>query len=607
MNDKKKILLIVVPIAIFLLITSFVFGLIWAGQPNSDSFESDAEDVGISTSVLPEHRDDDKIEKEEEIVLDESKVEVGEITVDWIAVEDQKLTEGLSVLVNAFDKTYENPKTGEISNYGPKWSAVNLGEIVSGVYAGRDLTLQMSEEDGMGIFYKYYYVAIDPDGLELPILFDNYYAPQSSIFSRPEKLGSASETAYWTEDEKEKLVGRLLIDTTTVIADITPEEFVKAGKVSLVFAGVGKHVLFPEPTGDELTGALVGTLENGTKVYRVTSKTGATTDLFSSTGPDGRISIYDIDIPFWHSSELVKTPYLIWNDGSVNEGEYLKSESLGCGYRPTNTRDDVLMSDLEMAGTFLSANGTVGSVYEYKEWSKDDLESEFNIWKNGLELGEGDEAWDQFISSHAIFFYQDELDRIIMFRSSSIDAGAECGKPVIYLYPEVETNIEVKLELEGGFSITEPEYKDGWRVTAKPDGTLINLEDGVEYPYLFWEGNGGIYVPPSNYWVVAKDDVPTFLVDTLAELGLNERETADFMEFWAPRMEASPWYKISFYGTNVMNLIAPLEISKNPDTLLRVLMDYEELDAPIAENPITLPRTPERNGFTVIEWGGVLK
>lgn len=61
------------------------------------------------------------------------------------------------------------------------------------------------------------------------------------------------------------------------------------------------------------------------------------------------------------------------------------------------------------------------------------------------------------------------------------------GKPVIYLYPEKTTNVEVKLNFNGELIATYPTYDNGWSVIARPDGTLINTADGREYSYLFWE------------------------------------------------------------------------------------------------------------------------
>ena len=155
--------------------------------------------------------------------------------------------------------------------------------------------------------------------------------------------------------------------------------------------------------------------------------------------------------------------------------------------------------------------------------------------------------------------------------------------------------------------MTEPLWNDGWRVTAEPDGTLTNRDDGEIYPYIFWEGHGGLYTEPENFWVVERSRVEPFLRATLHRIGLNRQERADFLEFWLPRMEAAPWYKIGFHGTQVMDSVAPMTLSETPDSILRVLMDYTELDAPIEANPPEYVPHFERSGFTVVEWGGVLK
>ncbi|MBI5405143.1 MAG: hypothetical protein HY976_02855, partial [Candidatus Kerfeldbacteria bacterium] len=43
-----------------------------------------------------------------------------------------------------------------------------------------------------------------------------------------------------------------------------------------------------------------------------------------------------------------------------------------------------------------------------------------------------------------------------------------------------------------------------------------------------------------------------------------------------------------------------------PDTVIRVLMDYRPVAAPVAIRPQVLRSIP-RTGFTVVEWGGVLR
>ena len=64
--------------------------------------------------------------------------------------------------------------------------------------------------------------------------------------------------------------------------------------------------------------------------------------------------------------------------------------------------------------------------------------------------------------------------------------GDVTAKPVIYLYPEEETQVTVKLDYAGELTCTYPAYDDGWTVTAQPDGTLTDAA-GQTYSYLFWE------------------------------------------------------------------------------------------------------------------------
>jgi hypothetical protein len=102
----------------------------------------------------------------------------------------------------------------------------------------------------------------------------------------------------------------------------------------------------------------------------------------------------------------------------------------------------------------------------------------------------------------------DSFDRLVKGINSTYVPLAECGKPVIYLYPEKTTDVDVRVEPSGGFSVTEPAYVDGWRVTANPEGQLTERATGRAYPYLFWEGrSNSVYQTPNRGWVVAKSEV----------------------------------------------------------------------------------------------------
>lgn len=176
------------------------------------------------------------------------------------------------------------------------------------------------------------------------------------------------------------------------------------------------------------------------------------------------------------------------------------------------------------------------------------------------------------------------------------------AKPVIYLYPTEETKVSVKLDYDGELTSTYPSYKDGWNVVAKPDGTLRSLENGREYYCLFWEGESQTKYDFSKGFVVEGKDTKVFLEDALAKLGLNEREANEFIIYWLPKMEHNPYNLISFQQEAYTDS-AKLTITPKPDSEIRVFMTWKKLDRKVKIEPQEL-KTPQRIGFTVVEWGG---
>lgn len=71
-------------------------------------------------------------------------------------------------------------------------------------------------------------------------------------------------------------------------------------------------------------------------------------------------------------------------------------------------------------------------------------------------------------------------------------------------------------------------------------------------------------------------------------------------------MQGAPYYFVTFFGKREMDQLAPLTVSPKPDTVIRLLMDFHPLQQPIEVKGYDI-RTPERKGFTVVEWGGVLR
>ena len=178
------------------------------------------------------------------------------------------------------------------------------------------------------------------------------------------------------------------------------------------------------------------------------------------------------------------------------------------------------------------------------------------------------------------------------------------AKPVIYLYPEAETEVTVRLEYKGRLTCTypAPDPDGAWHVTARPDGTLTDRQ-GREYSYLFWEGASDGTPPDfSRGFVVRGSDTAAFLREKLAYMGLTPREYNEFIVYWLPRMQDNPWNLIAFQGRNYTDS-APLTVTPRPDSILRVFMAYHPLNAPVSV-PLQELTPFVRRGFTLVEWGG---
>ena len=139
-------------------------------------------------------------------------------------------------------------------------------------------------------------------------------------------------------------------------------------------------------------------------------------------------------------------------------------------------------------------------------------------------------------------------------------------KPIIYLYPTEETQVNVQLGNKEQITCSYPKYTTGWNVIAQPNGDL-------------------------------KD------IDTNKNLGLTDREAEEFIIYWLPKLEANKYNYIRFATREEIDTNMPLTITPEPDTTIRVLMEYKGLENPIEVEEQNLEKT-ERKGFVAVEWGG---
>ena len=193
-------------------------------------------------------------------------------------------------------------------------------------------------------------------------------------------------------------------------------------------------------------------------------------------------------------------------------------------------------------------------------------------------------------------------------------------KPVLYLYPQDEQRLTVSLDLEGTLDTvyptpdseraTERGTQASWTVTAAPDGTLTD-QAGRTYPSLFWDGAMDLPEPDTGF-IVAREDAVSFLEEKLALLGLTDKEAADFITYWAPRIRANEYTFVSFDASSYAQQVtysftdeagAPVE----PDTFIRVFMTIRAADANEEVTPQVFGPTPTRSGFTAVEWGGTVQ
>jgi len=108
---------------------------------------------------------------------------------------------------------------------------------------------------------------------------------------------------------------------------------------------------------------------------------------------------------------------------------------------------------------------------------------------------------------------------------------------------------------------------------------------------------------------VAVSNVTRFLEDKLSTLGLSEREAAEFITFWGPRIAERGKALVTFASEEfarqaVYRLTDPSSgAGIVPDTFIRVYIVVGDVPQTAVPEQKLEPG-PTRTGFTVVEWGG---
>ena len=224
--------------------------------------------------------------------------------------------------------------------------------------------------------------------------------------------------------------------------------------------------------------------------------------------------------------------------------------------------------------------------------------------------------WDKYKEIKVISMPQRQPIKVVPHTETNIETGEILYiqwwpdqdveyKPIIYLYPTVETEINVKLWAPENLLHTYPKYNfEKWRnIIAQPNGDLEDVDTWRKLYALYWEWKNDNITDFDEWFVVAWKDTIPFLEEKLAILWLNEREAEEFIVYWLPQMEDNAYNLIRFETKAKQDENMTLSITPKPDTVIRVMMDWKAIDEPI-DIPQQHLTTPERKGFTVVEWWG---
>ncbi|KAJ6549872.1 hypothetical protein B0H19DRAFT_1264764 [Mycena capillaripes] len=193
------------------------------------------------------------------------------------------------------------------------------------------------------------------------------------------------------------------------------------------------------------------------------------------------------------------------------------------------------------------------------------------------------------------------------------------GKPVIYLYSPTETTVSVALTLtrEWNFSAIYPVVptkpspsgtgeRIQWNVCTHLDGSLTELNTGLDVTYLFWEAHINHGIPPSppaspalahfntaqsfspltsdlspaDSVLIAVHDITPYLDKVLLALGPHTEARTSFITFvfFSFSKPSHTHVALRFVPQAAYETTAALDIQPVPDVVTRIFMLFKGVD-----------------------------
>jgi hypothetical protein len=297
-------------------------------------------------------------------------------------------------------------------------------------------------------------------------------------------------------------------------------------------------------------------------------------------------------------------PDIRWDDGSTDNNTYTNAAQ-GCG----SANGYLVMKNLNPSQLIKVGKGPNSeTIYELPTSSalfNDYYKTDYAGGADLLNPSIANLSATQFQSDHAIIIAKNAIGEYVIYERGDFTHGGGCGKPVIYLYPQQATSVNIQV----GANVTksDPFYtQNGWKNVLAQAGSKLTYQ-GNTYNSLFWEGIGfGTYPSIDTGTIVPKSKLASTLRQQLNEQGLTTTEINDFMSYWQPKLPTTPYTRLTWFNTAQMNELAPLQVSPKPTSSIRVFLDFQGLNMPISIKPQSLHST-KRTGFTLVEWGGLLR
>lgn len=270
----------------------------------------------------------------------------------------------------------------------------------------------------------------------------------------------------------------------------------------------------------------------------------------------------------------------------------IKKEEYSAQIKEENGKKYVLISIYE---------DTCGETIKYKKQKKtmNGLKLYFNVTRTCGLCAPGKETFKIPVANNI------DLEQVkIYYKVKQTHCDSDVAyKPILYIYPKQEMDLTIKLGYSNLLTHTYPKYKNEWRVHVSENGNIYDYKTKRNYYALYWEALDSSKNNMEEGFVVKGKDTVSFLEEKLEYLGLNEKERNEFIIYWIDKLENNKYNYIRFRTTKEVNEYMPLSFSEEPDSLIRIIMDFKPLNKKIKVKEQKLVSN-ERKGFTVVEWGG---